>query len=170
MIEQNVQVLRCDDENLWVRMGSQPGCTACDNGKGCGAGLFARLIRHKPVILELARNDLDVEMGQMLTIAFPEKVYMKLVLVSYGWPLMAALGGAFGGYGLGTWLGFTLVLIDAFTLTGGVLAAWLVMRYFSNRTAGKGVLNSLDVSICLSSKTPNMCTGTVKSPDHHHAG
>ncbi len=91
MIEQNVQVLRCDGESLCVRMGSQPGCTACDNGKGCGAGLFASLIRHKPVVLELARNGLDVEAGQMLTIAFPEQVYMKMVLVCYGWPLMAAL-------------------------------------------------------------------------------
>jgi positive regulator of sigma E activity len=165
MIEQNVQVLRCGNESLSVRMGSQPGCTACDNGKGCGAGLFAKLIRHKPVILELARNDMQVEEGQMLTIAFPEQVYMKLVLVSYGWPLMAALGGAFAGYGLGTWLEFTPVMIDAVTLTGGVLLAWLVMRFFRNRKTAEGIIDSLDVSICLSSKTPNMCAGRVRNPE-----
>lgn len=167
MIEQNVQVLRCDGESLSVRMGSQPGCTACDNGKGCGAGLFASLIRHKPVVLELARNGLDVEAGQMLTIAFPEQVYMKMVLVCYGWPLMAALLGAFGGHSMGSWLGFTPVLIDAFTLVGGVLAAWIILRFFRSRTIGEAVLNSLDISICLSSKTPNMCTGAIKNPEHH---
>ena len=72
MIEQNVQVLRCSNEKLWVRMGSQSGCTACDSGKGCGAGLFAKLLQRKPVTLELARKDLEVKVGQMLTLAFPE--------------------------------------------------------------------------------------------------
>ena len=103
MIEQNVQVMRCDRENIWVRMGSRSGCTACDNGKGCGAGLFSKLVQRKPVILKLARNELKVETGQMLTLAFPEQVYMKLVLSSYGWPLTAAIAGAFAGYSLATW-------------------------------------------------------------------
>jgi len=91
MIEQNVRVLRCQGERMWIRMGSQSGCTACDNGKGCGAGLFAKLLQRKPVEIELARSDLSIEAGQMLTLAFPEQVYIKLVLASYGWPLLAAL-------------------------------------------------------------------------------
>jgi len=65
-------------------MGSQSGCTACDDGRGCGAGLFAKLLRRKPVVLELARNDIDVEAGQMLTLAVPEQLFMRLVLASYG--------------------------------------------------------------------------------------
>ena len=122
MIEQNVQVLRCENERLWVRMGSRSGCTACDNGKGCGAGLFAKLIRNKPVILELPRNNLEVESGQMLTLAVPEQIYLKLVFASYGWPLLAALGGAFAGYSLAAWLQLSPVLVDAATLVGGILA------------------------------------------------
>jgi sigma-E factor negative regulatory protein RseC len=104
MIEQNVQVVRCLNERLWVRMGSQAGCTACDNGQGCGAGLFAKLLQRKPLVIELDRNGLDVEAGQMVTLAFPEQVYLKLVLASYGWPLLSALAGAFAGHGLGRWL------------------------------------------------------------------
>jgi len=167
MIEQNVQVLRCDNERLWVRMGTRSGCSACDNGKGCGAGLFAKLIRHKPVILELARNQIKVEAGQMLTLAFPEQVYMQLVFVSYGWPLLAALAGALAGYSLGTWLHFGPVLIDAVTLSGGVLAAWLIMRFFRSRKTEEGILNSMDMSICVPSNTPNMCTGQIEKLEHH---
>lgn len=167
MIEQNVQVLRCDNERLWVRMGTRSGCKACANGKGCGAGLFAKLIRHKPVILELARNQMKVETGQMLTLAFPEQVYVKLVFVAYGWPLLAALAGALAAYSLGTWLHFTPVLTDAVTLAGGVVAAWLIMRFFRSRKTGESILDALDMSICVPSITPNMCTGPIEKPEHH---
>lgn len=167
MIEQNVQVLRCENERLWVRMGSRSGCTTCDNGKGCGAGLFAKLIRNKPVILELARNNLDVESGQMLTLAVPEQVYLKLVFASYGWPLLAALGGAFAGYSLAAWLQFSPVLIDAATLIGGILAAWLIIRLTRRLGTTHDVLSSLDISVCFPSATPNICTGSFKKPEHN---
>jgi len=166
MIEQNVQVLRCNRESLWVRMGTQSGCTACDNGKGCGAGLFTKLIRRKPVILELARNNLKVEAGQMLTLAFPQQVYIKMVFASYGWPLLAALAGAFGGYGLGTWLQFTPAVIDVATLSTGIMAAWLSLRIFRSQKFAKTILNSLHMTICIPSNTPNMCTGAMRKPEH----
>jgi len=63
MIEQNVQVVRCAEERIWVRMGSQSGCTACDNGNGCGAGVFAKLLQRKPAIIELPRQQVDVNMA-----------------------------------------------------------------------------------------------------------
>ena len=167
MIEQNVQVLRCDKESLWVRIGTQSGCTACDNGKGCGAGLFAKLIRRKPVILKLARNEMVVEAGQMLTLAFPEQVYLKLVFASYGWPLIAALAGALAGHSLAVWAGLQAVAIDAATLSGGVLAAWVTMWFFRSRDTAETILNSLHMTICNPSNTPNMCTGMVKEREHH---
>jgi len=167
MIEQNVQVLRCENERIWVRMGTQSGCTACDNGKGCGAGIFAKLVQRKPVILELARNDMKVKAGQMLTLAFPEQVYMKLVFASYGWPLIGALTGALAGYSLGVWLQFRPVLIDAVTLTAGVLTAWFVMRFFRTRKTVESIFDTLEMTVCIPSKTPNMCTGIVKETEHH---
>jgi len=41
MIEQNVQVVRCSDERMWVRMGSQSGCTVCDSGMVAVPGFLA---------------------------------------------------------------------------------------------------------------------------------
>ncbi len=166
MIEQSVQVLRCDSESMWVRMGTQSGCTACDNGKGCGAGLFAKLVRRKPVILKLAQSDVEVEAGQMLVLAFPEQVYIKMVLASYGWPLIAALAGAFAGHSLGNWLQFSPVVIDATTLVAGILAAWLVLRVLRSRNITQSILDSLHMTVCIPSNTPNMCTATVKNPEH----
>lgn len=157
MIEQNVRVLRCQGERIWIRMGSQSGCTACDNGKGCGAGLFAKLLQRKPVEIELARNDLDVEAGQMLTLAFPEQVYIKLVLASYGWPLLAALSGAFAGHGLSIWLQFGPVLVDVCTLIGGLLAGGFVMRLVRKRMDSDTLFKSLQTTLYYPSVTPNMC-------------
>ena len=166
MIEQNVQVLRCDNKNLWVRMGTRSGCSACDNGEGCGAGLFSKLMRRKPVTLKLKREDVKVEAGQMLTLAFPEQVYLKMVFASYGWPLIAALAGAFAGYNLGKWLQFTPAIIDSATLLSGILAAWFVLRVFRSRNISQKILDSLHMTVCIPSNTPNMCTATVKNPKH----
>ena len=158
MIEQNVQVMRCQDKRIWVRLGSQTGCTACDNGNGCGAGIFAKLLQRKPVVLELERNELSVEPGQMVTLAFSEQVYLKLVLASYGWPLLAALAGAFAGHGLGTWLAVGPALIDVAALSGGLLAGGLLMRLIKNRRNTAAVLNSLQTTVYYPSATPNMCS------------
>jgi positive regulator of sigma E activity len=158
MIEQNVQVVRCQEKRLWVRLGSQTGCTACDNGNGCGAGIFAKLLQRKPVILELARNDMSVEPGQMVTLAFSEQVYLKLVLASYGWPLLAALAGAFAGHGLATWLAVGPALIDVAALSGGLLAGGFVMRSIKNRKNMETVLNSLQTTVYYPSATPDMCS------------
>ena len=158
MIEQNVQVVSCQDERLWVRMGSQSGCSACDNGKGCGAGVFAKLLRRKPVVLELARNELSVKAGQMLTLAIPEQVYMRLVFDAYGWPLLAALAGALAGNGVFTWLQFGPLMIDAGTLCGGLLTAWFVVHLIKSRKPAGAILSSLNTVLYYSSTTPNMCS------------
>lgn len=158
MIEQNVRVLRCQGERMWVRMGSQSGCTACDNGKGCGAGIFTKLLQRKAVEIELARNDLSIEVGQMLTLAFPEQVYIKLVLASYGWPLLAALAGAFAGHSLSVWLQFGPVLIDICTLIGALLAGGFVMRLVRSRTNSDAIFKSLQTTLYYPSLTPNMCS------------
>jgi len=138
---------------------------ACDNGKGCGAGLFAKLIQRKSVTLKLPRNEIDVQAGQMLTLAFPGQMYMKLVLATYGWPLVAAIGGAVTGHSLTAWAGFHPALIDAVTFAGGVLAAWLAMRVFRSRDSEKTILSSLNMTVCIPSNTPNMCTEMVAKPE-----
>ena len=166
MIEQNVHVLQCSGERMWVRMGSQTGCTACDNGKGCGAGLFAKLLQRKPVVLELPRNDVNVEAGQMLTLAVPAQLFMKLVLTSYGWPLLAALAGAYAGYGAGAWLQLDPSMTDLLTLAAGGLAAWMFLRLIRRANTTETILKSLSVTACRCSETPNMCNRTAKTPAH----
>ena len=162
MIEQNVQVVACQDGRIWVRMGSQSGCTACDNGNGCGAGVFAKLLQRKPVVLEMEQNESSVKPGQMVTLAFPEQIYIKLVLASYGWPLLAALAGAFAGYNLGTWLNLGPAPVDATTLLAGLLCGGFVMRYIRRQGNAASVLKSLDTMVYYPAEKSGMCGGTAK--------
>jgi len=157
MIEQNVQVVRCQDKRMWVRLGSQSGCTACENGEGCGAGVFAKLLRRKPVIMELVREDASIKAGQMVTLAIKEQVYLKLVFAYYGWPLLAAIAGAVAGHSFAVRTQAGAGLIDFYTLIGGLLAGGLVMRSTGNRNKTEAVLKSMHMSILKPPVNPNMC-------------
>ena len=147
-----------------MRMGSQTGCSACDNGKGCGAGIFGKLLQRKPAVIQLARQDIDVRPGQMVTLAFPEQVYLKMVMVYYGWPLLAALIGAFAGYGLGSWLQFGAVPLDVATLVGGILAGGMLLHILKRQKRTELMLNSLKLAVYFPSATPNMCSGAINEP------
>jgi sigma-E factor negative regulatory protein RseC len=161
MIEQNVQIIRCQDERMWVRLGSQSGCRACDNGQGCGAGLFARLLHRKPVEIELKRNELKVEPGQMLKLALPEKLYIRLVAASYGWPLLAALVGASAAYSFSANSQMDPMMIDLATLSVGLLSGILTIRLCRKRTDTAAILNSLQSKVYFLSETPNMCSRSL---------
>lgn len=158
MIEQNVRVVRSQGERMWVQMGSQSGCSACDNGKGCGAGVFSKLLRRKPVVIELSRNNMEIEAGQMLTLAFPERVFIRLVLASYGWPLLAGLVGAVSGHSLCVWLQFGAMMVDIGTLAGALIAGAVALRLIRNRTNFELIFNTLKTTLYYPSVAPNMCS------------
>jgi len=157
MIEQNVQIIRCENKTVWVRVGSQTGCPACDNGQGCGAGVFAKLLQRKPVVLELPCESEDLRVGQMATLSFPEQLYLKLVLANYGWPLLAALAGGWAGFVLLNKFLLNGFLLDAVTLFSGLLAAGLVMKLIKHRGATDRVIDEMRMAVCMPSASPGMC-------------
>lgn len=157
MIEQNVQIIRCENKTVWVRVGSQSGCSACDNGQGCGAGVFAKLLQRKPVVLELPCQGEGLKVGQMAKLSFPEQLYLKLVLVNYGWPLLAALAGGWAGFALMKNFLLNGFLLDMATLFSGLLTAGLVMRLIQQRGASDRVLDEMKMAVCTPSASPEMC-------------
>ena len=144
MIEQQARVLRADERLVSVRIGGQSGCTACDAGKGCGAGLFGRLLRRKPVEIELP-NEVGAVAGQPVQLGLPESLFMKMVLRLYGWPLLAGLLGAACGHWLAANARWGAGLTDLLALTGAVLGAGMVLKFW-NRTTRNDVSSG---DICL---------------------
>lgn len=130
MIEQPALVIRVDGPDAWARVGAVSGCALCDAGKGCGAGVFGRLLRRRPVELRLP-NAIGARAGDPVRVGIPEAVFVRLALLLYGLPIAAALAGAAIGHYLGTMASASAGLLDLFAFAGG--ATGLVLTGFALR-------------------------------------
>ena len=101
MIEQQGQLVEYRDGRATVRIGAQSGCPACDAGRGCGAGLFNRLIVKRPFTIELTTTERPT-VGEAVTVGVPAAAFLRLVAVTYLVPLLAGLVLAFVGHYLVT--------------------------------------------------------------------
>jgi len=121
MIEQQGRVVLVKANEAGVEIGAFTGCSVCDAGKGCGAGIFAQLLRRKPVVL-LVRNAIDALPGQVVTLGIPEKMFLRILFRLYLVPLLSALAGAVAGNYLADTLQTGAGLVDVMTLLGAALA------------------------------------------------
>ena len=129
MIEQQGRVVAVADGKAWVRLGGSSGCSSCDAGRGCGAGVFGRLLKRRPVDLEL-NNRVNAELGQPVMVGIPEALFLRLIARLYFLPLLAAIAGAAIGYYLSMLGGSSQVNSDMITLLGG-LAGGAIMIFWS---------------------------------------
>ena len=121
-----------EGDRIRVRIGASAGCSACDAGKGCGAGVLGRLLRRKDAVLSFD-NDIGAAAGQAVVVGLPESVFLRLVLRLYLFPLLAALLGAVAGQILAAHLQFSELTTDLAVLSGGLLAGVIAVRSFRAR-------------------------------------
>lgn len=127
MIAQQGRVVATTNDNAVVRIGGTSGCAACDAGKGCGAGVFGRLLRNRQVTVEVP-NRIRADVGQAVELGISEQRFLALVLRLYAVPLLAGLLGAMAGFGVAIRFGFVGVALDAWTLAAGLLVAGGALR------------------------------------------
>jgi len=109
-----------------VRLGGTTGCASCDAGKGCGAGVFGRLLKRKPVTVSL-ENTVDARQGQQVMVGIPETLFLRLVARLYLYPLLAGIGGAVGGYYFSATVNVGSVSTDLITLMSGLASGIAVL-------------------------------------------
>lgn len=119
MIEQQGRIIQLHGNEAEVQIGMSAGCSLCDQGKGCGAGIFGRLTRRKPAIVRV-RNVIGARPGQWVTLGIPEKTFLTFVMRLYLLPLASALAGAAIGHHLAGKMFLGSVLVD---VTGTITAA-----------------------------------------------
>ena len=135
MIEQQGKVMKSNGGRIEVRLGASTGCNACDAGKGCGAGVFGKLLRRKPVTLEF-ENSVDAMAGQAVVVGLPESLFMALVARLYLYPLLAGMAGAVVGHLLASGFEMSGGVQDAAALSGALAAAiWTIRR--TRRSSGE---------------------------------
>jgi sigma-E factor negative regulatory protein RseC len=131
MLEQQGQVVATTGGRVSVRLGGRSGCAACDAGRGCGAGLFGRLLRRRPVVLEFD-NHLDARCGEEVLVGVSEQWFLRLVARFYLVPLLAGLGGAALGHHVSVMLLLGAAGRDLLVLACAVAGGALALRW--NRT------------------------------------
>ena len=132
MIEQQGKVVSESNGQLRVRLGGQSGCTACDAGKGCGAGVFGRLLNRKPLILEF-ENTIGAVRDQAVMVGLPEKLFLRLLSRFYLLPLLTGLAGAIAGHYLSGKADAGPAVADAATLAGALVAGGFVLRHYRKK-------------------------------------
>jgi len=147
MIEQQGRVIAAKGSQAWVRLGGKSGCAACDAGRGCGAGLFGRLLRGRGVVLQV-ENGIRAEGGQAVIVGLAESRFCLLAVRFYLLPLLAGLGGATIGHYLGTVSGAGSVQVDMSALLAGLVAGLAMVwrnRYWSIEFSRNSVVHLLRV-------------------------
>ena len=128
MIEQQGKVVAVVNGKASIRLGGASGCSSCAAGRGCGAGVFGRLLKRKPVILEL-ENRVNAQQGQPVMVGIPEALFLRMIARLYLYPLLAAIAGA----AFGAWLSGLSELgplsSDMITLLGGLTGGAAVILW-----------------------------------------
>jgi len=142
MIEQQGQIVSISQDSVAVRLGGNPGCPACDAGKGCGAGIFGRLLNRKPVVLDLI-DGLDSRVGQSVIVGLPETLLLRLVYRLYLLPLLGGLAGAALGHYITLRNGAGDAIVDGVALLGAILAGLIVLIWNRKREIEFPVVNDV---------------------------
>jgi sigma-E factor negative regulatory protein RseC len=128
MIEQQGLIVAVAGETASVKLGGSSGCVACDAGRGCGAGIFGRLLQRKPVVLDL-HNQVGARLGQAVMVGLPETLFLRLVFSFYLFPLLAGLAGAVIGHYVSVKLQVHSAASDGLALLGAVLAGAFALKW-----------------------------------------
>lgn len=141
LLHERARILRVAGDTAWVHCESQAGCARCAAGEGCGAGLFAKLLRGRlqemPVTLPESMAG-ELSAGDWLLLGLSVSAVQAAAFLLYGLPLAGLLAGVIGG-----------AMVpggDAGALAGaiaGLGAGLLVARWRSARLAGSGVLQAV---------------------------
>jgi sigma-E factor negative regulatory protein RseC len=162
MIEQQGRIVRAEEGRAWVAIGPQGGCSACDAGQGCGAGLFGRLLRRGPATLRVI-NTQELRVGQAVVLGIPELFFLRLVLRLYAWPLLGGLAGALICHQVSGAFGWNRGVTDLLTLIGLVGCAWLVMP--GRRAAHSAVVIEEHIGMYAAAGASN-CSAARPEPRH----
>ena len=160
MIEQQGQVTAVSGDVASVRLGGSAGCSACDAGRGCGAGIFGRLLRRKPAVLELD-NPIGARVGQAVVVGVPESTFLQLVFRVYLLPLIAGLAGAVLGHYLSVLNQAGPGLTDGSTLLAGLTAAAIAMTWNRKWNREFPRINAVHLLRAVERSQADRCIGPV---------
>lgn len=100
---------------------------ACEDNRGCGAGLFTRLLPDAPCEVT-ALNPHGLPVDSRVIIGLPEMEFLSGAFYLYAWPLIGLFAGVFAGIVVAGWLAVSQDLAVLAGAVAGVGLAFSVRR------------------------------------------
>lgn len=120
MIEQVGLISRVEHGRAWVTC--RPAvCRVCEEGRGCGAGVFGGLLSRSPSRFAISRVG-GMKPGDRVVLGLDERRLLSGALRLYGLPLAGLMAGALAGGAAGGAGNDVAVLVGA--SSGLVIALW----------------------------------------------
>lgn len=118
-------MLRVADGVAWLRCESQAGCQRCAEGRGCGGGIFARLLGDRLQEIPVSVTE-PVEADDWVMVGLEPVAVQNAAFLMYGLPLGLLLLGAIIGDRVGGDL--PALLLGGLGLAAGFVGARLLSR------------------------------------------
>jgi sigma-E factor negative regulatory protein RseC len=126
MIEQEAQVTRVKDDQVWMTVQRQSACQHCNLSEGCGTGSLGKMMGYKSTQWVFP-NSLGLKTGDRVLLAIPDKSYLLGSLLIYVLPLVTFFSGA--AIAQSIWhTEWVNVVVSLFALTGGMLLSARLSR------------------------------------------
>ena len=91
MIEESGRIVAVSDEKVWIEIIRTSACDTCKAQKGCGHGLMNKSSLGQSFQLDVMKNGLSANVGDIAIIGIPEDSLIKASLISYLMPILLLL-------------------------------------------------------------------------------
>jgi len=169
MIAEQGRVIAVEGDEVLVQIGAASGCPACDAGKGCGAGIFGRLLRNRPVTIQVP-NTIGAQVGQPVQFGIPEQRFLALVFRMYLMPLIAGLLGAAVGFALALRVGLQGLAADFSALAFAAGSAGLTLLWTRRRLGEFPLHANVHLLRATESARHPICNGAGQRHERDRAG
>ena len=133
MLEENAQVVRVDDDNVWVETQRRSTCASCAAEKGCGTATLAKVLGERRTLVRVL-SDQPLSVGDQVVIGIREQALVRGSLAVYAVPVLLLLvGGIVGKLGAQSFLWDNAELASVILGVSGLIAGLFWLRQFTRR-------------------------------------
>jgi len=96
MIEENAQVVRIQDDEVWVETQRSSSCASCSAEKGCGTATLSKVLGKRHNVVRVL-STIPLGVGDQVVIGIREQALVRGSLAVYAVPILLLLLGALAG-------------------------------------------------------------------------
>jgi sigma-E factor negative regulatory protein RseC len=131
MIEESAQVVRIDENGVWVETRRRSTCSGCAAEKGCGTAVLSKVLGNRRTQIRVLA-DMPLAVGDQVVIGIGEQALVRGSLAVYAVPLLVLLLGAvLGRLGAGSGLWHDAEAASLLLGLGGLAAGLLWLKRFT---------------------------------------